>query len=73
MISKTVKICNRCMLLAFLFFSTVVQAQIPQNIEVEGEPEQGWQYLLYILALLLVLGVIFWIFRIKKGKKRLNE
>lgn len=73
MISNTVNFCTRIMLLAFLFVTTVVQAQIPQNIEVEGEPEQGWQYLLYILALLLVLGVIFWIFRIKKGKKRLNE
>lgn len=62
-----------CFCLLGLGLSISAYAQVPQNIEVEGEPEQGWQYLLYVVALLIVLAVIFLILRIVKGAKKSDK
>ncbi len=70
---KSDRMCNGIVLFLLFLMSSTGMAQIPQNIEVEGGPESGWQYLMYIFALLIVVGIIFLILRLKKGKKGLND
>lgn len=49
---------NRFFAALFLIFTTVsVAAQIPQNIEVEGEATGFWDYVLYT-AVLIVVGIV---------------
>ncbi len=60
---------NVCLGVVAVLYFLPLPAQIPQNIEVEGESAQGWQYLLFIVALVVVMVVIYLIVRLISGKK----
>lgn len=57
----------------FLLIPALLSAQIPQNIEVDGEAADGWQYLLWILVLLFVVAAIFLILRMVNRRKEKDE
>lgn len=58
---------------ALLLIPAMLSAQIPQNIEVEGEPANGWQYLLWIMVLLFIIAAIFLILRMVNRRKEKDE
>lgn len=60
-------------ILTFLIFPTLLSAQIPQNIEVDGEAADGWQYLLWILVLLFIVAAVFLILRMVNRRKEKEE
>ena len=45
-------------------------AQIPQNIEVDGEPAKFWDYAVYVLVLAGIILAIFLIARIFKKPRK---
>ncbi len=58
---------------ALLLVPALLRAQIPQNIEVDGEPADGWQYLLWIMVLLFIIAAIFLILRMINRRKEKDE
>lgn len=58
---------------ALLLIPALLSAQIPQNIEVDGEASDGWQYLLWILVLLFIVAAIFLILRLINRRKEKEE
>jgi uncharacterized membrane protein YhdT len=61
---------NARWMLAVLFLTgQSVFAQIPQNIKVEGEVDDGWSLVFYLLALVIIILGIFLVGKYFKRRK----
>ena len=56
-------------IIALVLYHPVI-AQIPQNIEVDGEPAKFWDYAVYVLVLGGIILAIFVIARIFKKPRK---
>ena len=64
------KISQRVLAVIALVLCHPAIAQIPQNIEVDGEPAKFWDYAVYVLVLAGIILAIFLIARIFKKPRK---
>lgn len=69
--TKAAKLFSGLLVSAFmlLYMASALFAQIPQNIQVEGEVDDGWSLVFYLLALVIIILGIFLVGKYLKRKK----